>query len=422
MSSPIRVLFDATSLGYGAEAGVGRAGIFRAAQGLIGEALRRPDLDVDIAALDSFFGEVQAARYLRDAGAAPGPRFRRAWHHPTASHLDSLALVDRVADVGETSVEGRRLMATLALMNRLARPAGTLGPYDVYQSLRPALVPDHRVSARARVLFVHDLIPLLFPDLSGDGFDTALRAILASVVPARDWIVCNSECTRRDVCAHLPIDPDRVFVTPLAADPAVFHPVADADAVRIVRHHHGIGDHPYVLSLSTIEPRKNLAHLVRCFSRIVQAADDGDRLRLVLVGATGWKAAEVFDAIEHDAIIRDRVVLTGHVPDEDLAALYVGADAFVYPSRYEGFGLPVLEAMYCGVPVVTTTGGALPEVVGQAGLVVDPDDADGLVEAVLAARGNTRLIVEGYSRAAEFTWARTIDLTIAAYRVMLAGY
>ena len=144
-------------------------------------------------------------------------------------------------------------------------------------------------------------------------------------------------------------------------------------------------------------------------------------LRLVLVGATGWKAAEVFDAIEHDAIIRDRVVLTGHVPDEDLAALYVGADAFVYPSRYEGFGLPVLEAMCCGVPVVTTTGGALPEVVGQAGLVVDPDDADGLVEAVLAARGNTRLIVEGYSRAAEFTWARTIDLTIAAYRVMLTG-
>ena len=276
------------------------------------------------------------------------------------------------------------------------------------------------MSARARVLFVHDLIPLLFPELSGDGFATALRGILGSVDVARDWIICASECTRSDLCRRLPIDPARVFVTPLAADGALFHPVDDPGPIRRIRHRYGIGDRPYLLSLSTIEPRKNLAHLIRCFSRLVHDPTVDDGLRLVLAGATGWKAAGVFQAFEDEPAIRERVIFTGYVPDDDLAGLYSGADAFVYPSRYEGFGLPVLEAMRCGVPVVTTTGGALPEVVGQAALLVDPDDADGLVQAMRVARRDVALATTGRARAAGFTWAAHRRLDSRRLRFMLS--
>jgi glycosyltransferase involved in cell wall biosynthesis len=147
-------------------------------------------------------------------------------------------------------------------------------------------------------MFVHDLIPLLFPELSGDCFAAVLRGILASVDVARDWIICASECTRGDLCRRLPIDPARVFVIPLAADDALFHPVDDPDPIRCIRHRCGIGDRPYLLSLATIEPRKNLAHLIRCFSRLVRDPTIDDGLRLVLAGATGLEGRRRVQAFE----------------------------------------------------------------------------------------------------------------------------
>jgi glycosyltransferase involved in cell wall biosynthesis len=291
----------------------------------------------------------------------------------------------------------------------------------VYQSLRAPLVPHDRVSAVARALFVHDIIPLLYPELSARGEDVAIGRMLGSLDLSRDRIICNSERTRRDLREHLGIDEDRVHVVPLAADPSVFHRVTDLRVARDAARRHGIGDRPYLLTLSTIEPRKNLAHLIRSFARLVTALAPGDDLRLVLVGATGWKAAGVFEALAAAADVADRIVLTGYVPDADLAALYSGADAFVFPSRYEGFGLPVLEAMQCGVPVVTTTGGSLPEVAGDAALLVAPDAGDALVEAMLEARGSTALAAAGLARASQFTWARSVDLTVAAWRTMLDG-
>lgn len=420
MDAPLRVLLDITPLGYGAEAGVGRAGIFRAAQGFAAEALRHPALDLRVAAMDSFFGEVQVSRYERRTGSPFGARRVRAWREPGVSLADAIALVDRAADAGETSTAGRGLMARMALLNRIAAPAPMPGTFDIYQSLRHALPRPDRVRTTARVLTVPDLIPLLFPAWCGDGFGDALRAILASVDPAHDWIACNSESTRQDICSYLAIDPDRVFVTPLAADAALFHPVADPARLAAVRARYGLGENPYLLSLCTIEPRKNLPHVIRCFSHLAGTLSRGDAPRLVLAGATGWKTGEVFDALANDPVARDRVVLTGHVPDEDLAPLYAGADAFVYASRYEGFGLPVLEAMACGVPVVTTTGGSLPEVAGSAAILVDPDDADDLVDALRVARKNPDLARAGLARASEFSWRRTVDTMVAAWRVMLA--
>jgi glycosyltransferase involved in cell wall biosynthesis len=209
-------------------------------------------------------------------------------------------------------------------------------------------------------------------------------------------------------------------VTPLAADRSVFYRVADPDIRRAARLRYGIGDHPYLLTLSTIEPRKNLAHLIRCFAQLAAGPDGDDRLRLVIVGASGWKTEAIFEEVERVGAVRERIIFTGYVPDSDLAALYSGADAFAYCSHYEGFGLPVLEAMCCGAPVVTTTGGAIPEVAGDAALMVDATDGVGLVTALRAARGNARLREAGLARAAEFTWSRTVGLTVDVYRFILS--
>jgi glycosyltransferase involved in cell wall biosynthesis len=418
---PIRALIDVTPLGWGADPGVGRAGIFRAAEGLMTEALQRPDLDIHLAGIHSYISDLRLSRYDRLVGGRFGHRHLEVWRHPSVPRSESIALLDRRAAAGgDTSVEGRRLLGTLTLTNRLAEPLPIRGGYDVYMSLRSPLVSRERVSARARVLLVHDLIPFLYPDASSEGSDIELRRMLDSLDPERDAILCNSESTRREICASQgAFDPRRVFVVPLAADRAIFRQVVDEDLVRDTRRRYGLDDRPYLLSLSTIEPRKNLPHLIRCFGRLTRDLPRDDDLQLVLVGATGWKAAGVFEALAADAQLARRIVLTGYVPDEDLAALYTGADAFVYPSRYEGFGLPVLEAMQCGTPVVTTTGGSLPEVAGDAALIVDPDDGDALIEAMRAARRSTRLASAGLARAAGFTWARSVDLTGAAWRTML---
>jgi glycosyltransferase involved in cell wall biosynthesis len=417
MSEAIRVILDAATLGYGVEPGWGRAGTYRAAEEFVIEALRRPDLDVHVVAADSFFREVQLSRYERTSRRL-GSRLLEMWHHPSVSHDDVAALIDRVVELGEMSPAGRKLMAEVALSNRLATPVAAPGEFDVYQSLRSPIVDRSRVVAHARAVVVHDLIPLLHPEWCYDDAAAAMRAILASIDRERDWVFCPSECTRRDVLAELEIDPDRIFVVPWGVDEAVFHPVDDDEGIAAVRRRYGIGNAPYVLSVCTIEPRKNLGHLVHCFARLIEQPAHAD-LQLVLVGALGWKTASSLEAAGI-AGVRDHVRWPGFVPDEDLAALYAGADVFACASLYEGFGLPVLEAMRCAVPVISTAGGALPEVVGDAGIVVDElDDPEALTAALAAARGNRDLAAAGLERAKRYTWERTLDLTVAAYRAIL---
>jgi glycosyltransferase involved in cell wall biosynthesis len=418
VSERLRILLDAAPLGSGVEPGPGRAGIFRASEGFVMEALRRPDLDIEVAALDHYLAEVLLLRYDRQSGGVLGARRRDVWQHPTLSHDETAAAIDRIVALGETSAAARRPMAELALTNRLAHAVRPETTYDVYHSLRGELAAPARVSARARVLTMYDVIPLQFPEWFEDGAAARMRATLATVRPDRDWIVCNSSRVRLDISERLTFDPARIVVIPLAADRRVFHPVDDREVIADVRRRYGLGDKPYVMSVCTIEPRKNLAHLIRSVASLFDEPAHRD-LQLVLVGAMGWKTSAAVEAYETSPV-RDRIHLTGFVPDPDLAPLYAGAEAFVYPSRYEGFGLPVLEAMQCGVPVVTTTGGALPEVAGPAALIVDPDDRDALVNAITRARGSRELAADGLRRASAFTWAHTLDLTVAAYRAMLA--
>lgn len=264
---------------------------------------------------------------------------------------------------------------------------------------------------------IYDLIPILHPEYFSFQEDHLLHDVVQSITPD-DWVIAISQSTKNDLCNHIRFDPDRVFVTHLAAS-NLFYPCSDSEVRKNVLEKYGIPDGPYILSLSTLEPRKNIDHSIRCFMRLVREQGIRD-LNLVLVGTKGWDFAEIFKELENHDGLKDRVIVTGYVADDDLAALYSGAHMFVYPSLYEGFGLPPLEAMQCGVPVITSNTSSLPEVVGDAGILVDPRDGDALCQAMYdiyrlpALRAE--MVKRSLQQASRFSWAQCARDTAEAYR------
>lgn len=277
-----------------------------------------------------------------------------------------------------------------------------------------------------RILTVHDLIPIRFPEFFQYSEGNSLRKTIASL-QVHDYVTVNSEVTKVDLCAFAPhIPADRVIVTPLAADATIFYPCMDPEKRVRICQKYGISiSDRYLLSVATLEPRKNIAHLIRSYVRLLNEDKIVD-LQLVLVGTKGWKFDEIFEELTLAGDVRNRIVLTGFVPDEDMAALYSNAMAFAYPSLYEGFGLPPLEAMQCGTPVITSDNSSMPEVVGDAGILVSAKDEMALVAAIRSLYVNEELRRDlsqrGIARAATFTWERCVDQTVAAYKLAYAHW
>jgi glycosyltransferase involved in cell wall biosynthesis len=228
-----------------------------------------------------------------------------------------------------------------------------------------------------------------------------------------DMIIAPSEATKRETIHYLGISPERIRVIYEAARPKM-KPLPP-EACAPVLQKHGI-QRPYLLYTGTIEPRKNLLTLIRAYSEIVQATEH--RPLLVLCGGRGWLDNEIFDLIAA-LQLQEMVKCTGYVEDEDLPALYSACEIFVYPSFYEGFGLPPLEAMACGAPVVTSNTSSLPEVVGDAGVMVNPHEAIELAQVLinlLNDRTQRRNLGQaGLERAQLFSWERAAHETQAVY-------
>ena len=308
-------------------------------------------------------------------------------------------------------------------------PADIIRRADVYHA-PSGIVPRQvasgadRPGGRALPIFitVHDLLPIKHPEYFLADHVTDPARWLAPFTRDR-WYLCSSENTCRDLLETGRCDPARVFVTPLAAGED-FYPRPEAGPA--IRAKYGLGDAPYFLSVCTLEPRKNLLTVIRTFLRLVRQEGRRlpDGLRLVLVGTQGWMHQAIFDACSEAGDDRGRIVFAGHVPEEDLPALYSHAAAFVYLSFYEGFGLPVLEAMKCGTPVISSNTSSLPEVVGRGGIMLDPRDEDGLAAHLqtLCSDGALRadLSRRALAQAATFSWERCAVSTLAAYRAAVA--
>lgn len=286
----------------------------------------------------------------------------------------------------------------------LPRPVSAL---DVIHGPSCAGVPPAAEGQRL-VVTVHDLAFRLFPRLYPAAWRNLFRLGLRRAVRRADAILTVSRNTAEDLVEATRVDPGRVHVTPLAASlPASEAPLEPVlDRLKVSR--------PYVLFVGTLEPRKNLVRLVRAYRR---AAGTGLPHSLVLAGPMGWGG---------QALLRElrlagpgNVILTGQAGRDDLDALYRGADAFAYPSIYEGFGLPVLEAMSRGVPVVTSNASSLPEVAGDAALLVEPRSVPEIADAIVAAledETSRRLRAAGLARAERFSWEETARLTLEVYQ------
>lgn len=290
---------------------------------------------------------------------------------------------------------------------------------DVYFSPFHPLIPELSENPAIRkFLVVHDLIPVLFADLYKDHrfFQKNPWEGITSDVE----VITVSGSTRRDLLKCYPhVQPDQVTTIRLGVDER-FASCDDRDRIDRTIEKHGLSPGiPYILSLATLDVRKNFDHVMRCFARLIEG--DGDRfsdLRLVLTGTRGWQDRKFLQAFGGlPETVKSRIVFTGYVDDEDLPLLYAGAACFCYMSIYEGFGLPPLEAMRCGTPVITSDNSSLPEVVGQAGLMLDAHDEEGLVDAFQRILTDSDLrqgmIAKGFEQAKRFSWDRCTETILA---------
>src|SRR5688572_4182131 len=335
-------------------------------------------------------------------------------------HADELVIFHAAHDevppeVGELSVE--RVGFTLSrdrlydawMSDRRPPPQSITGDLDVVHSVGPAIPP---AGGAALVVTVHALAPIRF----ADRYPRRARALYkrgAAIATAEAVrIICPSRSTALDVEEFYGVDRDRIRVVPHGVDMA---DLGMSDAARVWERR-GITE-PYILWVGTQEQRKNVMAVLDAFTVV---AHRHPTLTPFLHGPNGWLGDEVGEGLRHRGMQGRTIVSEGGLPRSELAALYSRATAFVYPSLYEGFGLPVLEAMACGTPVVTSNISALPETAGDAALLVDPLDADAIAESIERILDDPTVAEDlsrrGQKRAAGFTWPEAGRRTWAVYK------
>jgi len=302
------------------------------------------------------------------------------------------------------------------LAHLLRRPMDALvGPAALFHATDHLLPPFRAIPS---VFTLHDLIFRLYPETHMPLNRWFLTLMMPRFLRRADAVIAVSECTRRDAIRWYRVPEERLYVIPEGVDPR-FRP-APPEAIAALRARYGLPER-FILYVGTIEPRKNLPTLFAAYRSLLARWPD---LGLVVAGRVGWRTEGTFRALRALGL-EGRVRFLGYVPEADLPALYSAAAVFAFPSRYEGFGLPPLEAMACGTPVVVSDVAALPEVVGEAGLRVPPDDPAAWAAALAAVLSDpslrARLQGDGLRQAARFRWSEAARRTVAVYEAVMRG-
>jgi len=305
----------------------------------------------------------------------------------------------------------QRLIILWWMMMRRPYLERLTGKCDVYHLSEICIPP---VKKAKTVAFIHDLTTILFPEHHKRS-NVFLHSKRFKNIHKVDAILTNSESTKKDIIKHLKIKTEKIFVTYLGADEC-FRPMNEAEVEPVLQKYKI--RKPYILFVGTLEPRKNVETLISAFDQL--KAKHQILHQLVLVGQKGWLYKNIFRAIESSPNKSD-IRYTDYVPDIDLPALMNGAEVFVYPSFYEGFGLPVLEAMQCGAPVITSDISSMPEVGGEACLYINPDSADELTKSIFEVINDAglqkNLSEKGVERAKQFSWEKCARETLKVYEM-----
>ena len=325
---------------------------------------------------------LQAGRTSTDAVSLPGAR-----------------LLPGLLTVGQVQIAWNAWRRRLALVHD---PTGSM----------PLFVTGAR-----RVATIHDVIPYIYPETCTKLDWLIYRFWLPLAVRRLDAILTDSQQSKKDIVTHLSVKKEKVFVIPCAANDR-YRPL-DKNDIQAALARYEINE-PYILYVGSLEARKNLPRLLQAYAQLRQRLQ---KWKLVIVGARKWKFSPIFETIQRLDLGSD-IHFTGYIEEQDLPALYNGADLFVFPSLYEGFGLPVLEAMACGTPVVTSNSSSLPEVAGDAAILVDPYKVEAIAEAMQRVLSDSALATamrkKGLAQATKFTWARAAKETMAVYEQVLA--
>ncbi len=292
-----------------------------------------------------------------------------------------------------------------------------MGRQDLFHATDFVLPPT--LPTTRTLLTVHDLSFVHVPETTDPRLKRYLDVVVPRSVRRADRVLADSQATRDDLIALYNTPPDKVTVL-LSGVSAAFHPVDDPGRYAQVRQRYGLGDWPFLFTVGTIQPRKNYVRLCQAFSALPATCAD---VHLVIAGGKGWLDDPIYATV-NSLGLAERVHFIGFAADEDLPVLFSMAEAVPFLSLYEGFGLPVLEAMACGTPVVTSAVSSMPEVAGDAALLVNPYDLEqitGALEQVLLDRElRQRLVRRGHVQAAQFTWDHTARQLLEVYQGILA--
>jgi glycosyltransferase involved in cell wall biosynthesis len=290
------------------------------------------------------------------------------------------------------------------------------GGFDVYHEPNYLAFDFHGPS----VITVHDLSWIRFPHTHPKDRVDTMNQYFAPALARASVVLTDAQAIKDEVVAEFRLDPARIIVIPLGVD-AAFHPMT-ATQTAAARAPHGLEHGRYLLAVGTLEPRKNLGVALEAFMRLPEAIRR--ECPLVLAGMTGWKASSLERQIE-PLLKAGHIRQLGYLPRADLACVIAGARALVYPSIYEGFGLPPLEAMACGVPVIASNVSSIPEVVGNTGILLDPRDNDGFAQAMQDVLTDDTLAASlsasALARSAGFTWSECAARTRTAYETAIAA-
>ncbi len=417
----MKVIFDISSVGYQASS---RTGVARVAWTLTDLLHQQLGDDLSFSATGSIAASLQVEQLLADYPDLQSAIYPINGLAKTIDRLNSQATSNN-NHFGNNLLQKSKQSSLLnisRLLNITRRPIDPqkLAVADLFHSTYPRIPQQVRTALPNRHLqTVYDLTPLILDEKYFPPGHCNVTQRLIDTIQPNDWVTTISNSARDDLLNRRPhLNPDRVITIYLAAAPELFYPVSDRQRIEEVKQKYQLPEGDYFLSLHSLAPHKNMEHLITCFKQIICQEKIAD-LHLVICGGNKNSLSKAIEANHLTATDLKNIHFTGFVDDLDLAAIYSGAVGFIFPSLYEGFGLPLLEAMQCGCPAISSNTSSMPEVVGTAGFLVSPRDEDALCAAMLALYRSHELRSKyarmSVAQATLFSWQKTVDETLKIY-------
>jgi glycosyltransferase involved in cell wall biosynthesis len=420
----MKVIFDISTVGNNPKT---RTGIARTAWSIADLLQQKLGDDVSFSAIGSVKASLQIESLLSDL-----PAFKSAIDPVSNFARNIEGLSDRSVN---NSNNGNNLLTKTqrAVLQNISRALNVtrqpidpnkLAAADIFHSSYPRIPSQVRKALPHRHLqTVYDLTPLILDEKYFVPGQKGVTQRLIDTIQPDDWVTTISDATRNDLLERRKLDPSRVTTIYLAAAPELFYPVSDPTIIEATKRKYHLPESSYFLTLHSLAPHKNMNHLIACFKQMILQEKHKD-LHLAICGGSMDAATSMIRDNQLTEADLKFIHFTGFVDDRDLAALYSGALSFIFPSLYEGFGLPVLEAMQCGCPAISSNTSSLPEVVGAAGCLVSPIDRDALCAAMLEISQNADLRAKysqaSIDRAAIFSWQKTVAATLEVYEKMMS--